>query len=327
MRKQLLAAPMLVALAGCQEATPRIGTLYISDETVNVVHVVDAAKLTERTRIGVGGRPRGMVLSPDGRRLYVAIGDGNRIDVVDLARDRVAFALPSGPDPETLALSPDGGELYVANENDNLLSIVDISKRRLSGAIPVGGEPEGTAVSPDGRLVVQCSETASLAHVIDAKTREVIDNLIVDTRPRFAAFTPDGRQFWVSSEVRATVTVFDTLTRRRLGKIDFEALLPAERPAEEKLQAVAIAFTRSGKRAFVALGRAKLVAEVDPHNFALVRSFPVGWRAWNLALAPDEHHLYTANGLSGDVTAVDLLRNRAAGSFRLGGKPWGIVTR
>ncbi|MEA3066506.1 MAG: hypothetical protein QOJ27_2967, partial [Sphingomonadales bacterium] len=90
-------------------------------------------------------------------------------------------------------------------------------------------------------------------------------------------------------------------------------------------QPIGIAITRDGRRAFVALGRAKLVAEVDPETLRIVRTFPVGWRAWNLALSPDEKRLYTANGLSGDVTAIDLVANKPVGTLALGGKPWGIV--
>lgn len=324
MKRILLA---LFALAGCHAATPRTGTIYVSDEAANLLHVIDAATLKEQKRIAVGRRPRGLALSPDRRRLYVALGDDNRIVVVDLASNRVVSILPCGPDPETIALSPDGRRIYVANENDNLLSVVDLAAGKVTREVPVGGEPEGTAVSPDGRILVQASETASMAHVIDAASGSVIDNLIVDTRPRFVAFTPDGARFWVASEVRATVTVFDTKSRRRLGKIDFGALLPGDRSDSDKLQAVGIAFTRAGDRAFVALGRGRIVAEVNPRTLALVRTFPVGWRAWNLALSPDERTLYTANGLSGDLSAVDLVQNRTVDRVALGDKPWGVVVR
>lgn len=317
----------LLMLAGCHHDAPRTGNIYVSDETTNAVHVIDAATLTEVSRIATGRRPRGMTFSPDRRSLYVAVGDDSRIDVIDLALGKATARLPSGPDPETIAISPDGQRLYIANENDNRLSVVDVGAGKLIDSVAVGGEPEGTAVSPDGKLVIQCSETAGMAHVIDRATGRVIDNLMVDTRPRHVAFTRDGRQFWVSSEVRATVTIFDTAARRRIGKIDFEQLIPGERSPDDKLQAVAIGFTRDGGRAFVALGRGKLVAEVDPRSFGLIRTFPVGWRAWNLALSPDDSYLYTANGLSRDLTAIDLVNNRVAGNVRLGGKPWGVLVR
>ncbi len=301
-------------------------TIYVSNEESNVVHVVDGATLTEKAKIDIGQRPRGLALSPDGGTLYVAVSNDNRITAVDVASGRKIGHIPSGPDPETFAVSPDGRRLYIANEDDNLLSFVDAGARKIVSEVSVGGEPEGTAVSPDGRIVVQTSESASMAHVVDAATGAVIDNLLVDTRPRYVAFTPDGKQFWVTSEVRGTLTAFDTATRKQLGKLDFAAAKLVDDSASDVfVQPVGIVFTRGGDRAFVALGRGKLVAEVDPESFRLVRTYPVGWRAWNLALSPDEKRLYTANGLTGDMSAIDIIANKPLGTVKLGGKPWGIV--
>jgi len=91
------------------------------------------------------------------------------------------------------------------------------------------------------------------------------------------------------------------------------------------VQPVGIAFTRDGGRAFVALGRAKLVAEVSPADFKVLRTYPVGWRAWNLALSPDEKRLYTANGLTGDMSVIDIVAHKPVTTLKLGGRPWGIV--
>ncbi|TFI58873.1 hypothetical protein E2493_07340 [Sphingomonas parva] len=319
--------PLLFLALGCG-APAAAETIWVSNEAADRIHLIDAATLKEKGQIAVGAGPRGIVAAPDGRSVYVAVSKDNRIAVVDIATAKVTGYLPSGPDPETFALSPDGKTLFAANEDDNALSIVDVVDARLRQEVMVGGEPEGTAVSPDGKLVVQTSESASMAHLIDAASGEVTDNLLVDTRPRFVAFTPDGRHFWVSSEVRGTVTVFDTATRKQVGKIDFQAADLVTPDADVFVQPVAIAFTREGKRAFVALGRGKLVAEVDPAKLTIVRTFPVGWRAWNLAPSPDERRLYTANGLSEDLTAIDLDANRVIDSVKLGGRPWGVaVTR
>jgi YVTN family beta-propeller protein len=161
-----------------------------------------------------------------------------------------------------------------------------------------------------------------MAHVIEAATGKILDNLMVDTRPRYIAFTPDGARFWVSSEVRGTVTVFDTATLKPVGKIDFDnAGL-----TDNLVQAVGTRFTRDGKRAFVALGRGKLVVEVDPATLKIVRSWPVGLRAWNLALSPDESRIYTADGLDGTMSVIDLKSGKVRAPVKLGGKPWGVVS-
>jgi YVTN family beta-propeller protein len=205
------------------------------------------------------------------------------------------------------------------------MSIVDVAARRIVTRVLVGGEPEGTAISPDGRIAVQASESGSTIHVVDAGSGAPIDNFMVDTRPRHVAFTPDGKRFWVSSEARGTINVYDSATRRRVGRIDFKAAKLGVAPsADYAVQPVGIVFTRDGRHAYIGLGRAKLAAEVDPAMLKIVRTFPVGWRAWNVALSPDERRLYTANGLSGDVTAIDLQAGRVIGTVRVGGRPWGI---
>jgi PQQ-dependent catabolism-associated beta-propeller protein len=238
---------------------------------------------------------------------------------VDTRTRKVMRSFPT-PDPETFALSTDELEIFIANEDDSLMSQIRVRDGKVVRQVEVGGEPEGTALSPDGKIVVQASETSSMAHVIDAATGEVRANLMVDTRPRYIAFTPDGRQFWVSSEVRGTVTVFDTASLKQVGKVDFDAA----GLSDGVIQAVGIRFTRDGKRAFVALGRGKRVVEVDPATLTIVRSWPVGFRAWNLALSPDEKRIYTADGLDGTMSVIDLSANKPLPPVRLGGKPWGI---
>jgi PQQ-dependent catabolism-associated beta-propeller protein len=295
-------------------------TVYVSNEQDNTISVIDGGTLAVTATIPVGRRPRGIALSPDKSQLYVAVGDDNRIDVVDLASRKVVDALPSGEDPELFVVHPDGKRLFVANENDNLVSVLDLEAKRVIEEIQVGVEPEGMAVSPDGRLVVCTSETTSMAHFIDAKTYEVVDNVLVDTRPRMAAFTADGKQVWVSSELRGTVTVMGAEHRGVEAIIEF----PVPGVPRDLVQAVGIALARDG-RGYVALGPANRVAEIDAKSFRVLRYYLVGQRVWHIALSADEKRLYAANGGSGDVTVIDLLRQEPVKSIPVGRSPWGVV--
>jgi PQQ-dependent catabolism-associated beta-propeller protein len=256
----------------------RAETAYVSDEAANVVHVIHAPRWKEAASIAVGKRPRGMELSHDGKRLYVALGNDDRIDVIDLASRKVVDQLPSGPDPERFVVSPDGRWLYVANENDNTVSFVDIARRKIVHEVPVGAEPEGMAVSPDGRWVICTSESASLVHFIDAASATLVDSVLVGTRPRDAVFSADGSQLWVSSETRASVAVFAMPSRKVAHTIDFDD----DDNAPATVQAVGLVLRP--QRAFVALGRGNAVAEVDPAGFAIRRYFPVGNRNWGIGV-------------------------------------------
>lgn len=91
------------------------------------------------------------------------------------------------------------------------------------------------------------------------------------------------------------------------------------------LQPVGVQLTRDGKRAFVALGPANRVAEIDQQSFKVRRYHLVGQRVWQLALSPDESRLYTTNGNSGDVSVIDLRRDEVIKSIPTGRGPWGVV--
>ncbi|MER8753743.1 PQQ-dependent catabolism-associated beta-propeller protein [Mesorhizobium sp. M1050] len=314
----VIVVPLLLsALAGPAAAE----TIYVSNEQDNTVAVIDGATMTLSATIDVGRRPRGLALSADKKILFVAEGDDNRIDVVDLAKRQIVGQLPTGADPEFFVLHPDGKRLFVANENDNLVSVVDIAAAQVIGTVDVGVEPEGMAVSPDGRYVACTSETSSMVHLIDAGSLELVDNLLVDTRPRAAAFSPDGKRLWVSSEIRGTVTVFDTLTRAQTGKVQFEV----QGIRREGVQAVGIEMSRNGGTAYVALGPANRVAEVDTGTLAVRRLYLVGQRPWHVALSDDQKHLISANGNSGDISFIDLENDEVLKSLPVGRGPWGVV--
>jgi YVTN family beta-propeller protein len=160
-----------------------------------------------------------------------------------------------------------------------------------------------------------------MLHVIDAETLELIDNILVDTRPRVAQVSADNQQIWVSSELRGSVSIYDAKSRAPLAKIPFE--VPGV--PRELVQAVGIQLSPDGSRAYVALGPANRVAEIDAKTFKVVRTYLVGQRVWHIALSPDGSRLYTANGNSSDVSVIDLKEQEVLKSIGVGRSPWGIV--
>jgi YVTN family beta-propeller protein len=65
--------------------------------------------------IDVGDLPRGLQLSPDGKRVYIAnFGDGT-LSVVDTITNSVATIVDVPGYPEAVAVSPDGERIYVGD--------------------------------------------------------------------------------------------------------------------------------------------------------------------------------------------------------------------
>ncbi|MFG1433271.1 YVTN family beta-propeller repeat protein [Xanthobacter sp. V2C-8] len=307
---------MLLAAGGAEA-----GMAYVSNERGNSITAIDTTTLAVTQTAKVGRRPRGIIMSPDGKVIYLCASDEHAVQVIDPATLKVLRKLKSGPDPELFALHPSGNPLYIANEDDNQVTVLDVEKNRVITQVPVGTEPEGMAVSPDGKILVATSETTNMAHFIDTETYKIVANVLVDARPRFAEFTRDGTKLFVSAEVGGTVSVIDPKTRAIVRKIEFR--IPGV--SKETIQPVGVRVTADGKTAFVALGPANRVAVVNAETYAVEDYLLVGQRVWQLAFTPDEKLLLTTNGNSNDVSVIDVPSRKVVKSIKAGGAPWGVV--
>ena len=48
---------------------------------------------------------------------------------------------------------------------------------------------------------------------------------------------------------------------------------------------------------------------------------------WNLAFSPDQTRLYTTNGVSNDISIIDVKEHKVTKSLKVGRFPWGVVAR
>jgi YVTN family beta-propeller protein len=64
---------------------------------------------------------------------------------------------------------------------------------------------------------------------------------------------------------------------------------------------------------------------IDAEKLALVTLIAVGQRPWGIAISPDGRKLYTANGLSDDVSVIDTATNKVIATVKAGDAPWGIA--
>lgn len=297
--------------------------IWVSNEKDNTLSVIDLDTLEVTRTIPTGERPRGITFAQDHSVLYICASDSDAVQVMDPETGEILHDLPSGEDPEQFVLHPDNRRLYIANEDDAITTVVDTETREVIAQINVGIEPEGMAVSPDGSIVITTSETTNMAHWIDTETQELIANTLVDSRPRHAEFVKGGTELWVSSEIGGTITVFDVETKAEIGKINFE--IPSINPAN--VQPVGFEFTEGDSHAFVALGPSNHVAVVNAETYEVEDYILVGRRVWHMAFNGDRSKLFTTNGVSGDVTMVDVASRKAEKTIKAYRFPWGAAFR
>ncbi len=312
----LAAATLLAAPALADE-------IWVTNEKDDTISVIDIDTLEVVRTIPTGERPRGITFSKDHSVVYICASDSDAVQVMDPETGEILHDLPSGEDPEQFVLHPDNRRLYIANEDDAITTVVDTETRKVIAQIDVGIEPEGMAVSPDGTIAITTSETTNMAHWIDTESEQLFANTLVDSRPRHAEFVKEGSELWVSSEIGGTITVFDVATQAEKGKIRFE--IQGVHP--DRVQPVGFELTDDEKTAFVALGPSNHLAVINADTFEVEDYILVGRRVWHMEFNADKSLLFTTNGVSGDVTVVDVAKRKAIKTIKVGRFPWGAALR
>ena len=114
-----------------------------------------------------------MALSPDGRRLYVAMATG-RLSVIDTATRTVVANADYGGNPTLMTITPDGSRIFVvstvvdAKGSHSLLSTYDAGSNTLIRAsIDVGFLPTSMTLSTDGSRLYVADPATNNLYVID----------------------------------------------------------------------------------------------------------------------------------------------------------------
>ncbi len=330
----------VVGIAACFSGSALAERVYVSNEDGHTVSVFDTERAAVIATIPVGKRPRGLKLTSDGSRLFVALSGlpkcppsvpdeecaklerdlkADGIAVIDTAQNKVIKVLQAGSDPEQFALSADGKRLFVANEDVAMASVVEIESGAVVARIPVGREPEGVATSPNGQWVLVSNESDNSVSVIDTKTLKVVSSVVVGKRPRDMAFTTDGTAAYVSGEMDAS------LYRMNVPTGAVERVLELRKEARP----MSVLLDARRKRLYLSTGRGGTVAVIDVASadspLKLVKEIPVGTRPWGIALSGDGRYLYTANGPSNDMSIVDTTTLATVKRVEVGRSPWGVV--
>jgi YVTN family beta-propeller protein len=143
--------------------------IYVALRGQSSVAVVNAAAglpvvdmMTKRVvkNIAVGKHPCDLALSPDGKKLYVAVCDNDAVAVIDTRTNTRIANIPVGmktarvhgygANPNALLLH--GNDLFVSLGGEN--AIARVRNGRVIGYIPAGWYPTGLAMGNDGTLYV-----------------------------------------------------------------------------------------------------------------------------------------------------------------------------
>jgi YVTN family beta-propeller protein len=191
------------------------------------------------TKEGVGtAYPEGLAISPDGKKLVVALSDADSAVVVDLTT-LAQNVVTVGHYPNGVAFDR-RGRAYVSNEYDGTISVIDTTAHSVTSTISgLGGalgdlasHPEGMVADPvREQLYVAVTNRDEIA-VIDTESELVVKLISVarpqalGTEPVKLAVTPDGATLFAADANEDAVAVIPLKRQRRAPAYQLLGRLP-----------------------------------------------------------------------------------------------------
>lgn len=181
--------------------------LYVSNWIDRSIGVIDLEGRELIDRIEVPGIPRGMALTGDGRRLYVALFDRGDLAEVSLGERGNSVELIEIGDGALrhLALSPDGRRLYISDMYHGRVLMYDTLERQVVAEARLGRNLNTLALTPDGRYLLVSERGANSPEgytrvgpdfgrvfLCNAETLEVVGWIWGRNQPTGLAVSPDG---------------------------------------------------------------------------------------------------------------------------------------
>lgn len=114
--------------------------------TLNVISI-ESQKVVKT--INIGRYPRGIAVSKDSKKAYVAEMGGNRIHVINLEDFSVSY-IPIGSNPRAIVLSPDNSMLYVTMNLSGRVASWDLVGNKAGKSVKTGKAARSLAISSDG---------------------------------------------------------------------------------------------------------------------------------------------------------------------------------
>ncbi len=146
--------------------------------------------------------PTELVLSVDGRQLFVACARSHRVLILNSETLAITDSIEFPATPTGLAVSTNGRTLYVTCAAPaGSLSIVDIPRHKILRRISAGHTAMAPVLSPDEKTAFVCNRFNNDISVINLASGKETSRIAVDREPVAAAITPNGKLLVVANHL------------------------------------------------------------------------------------------------------------------------------
>jgi YVTN family beta-propeller protein len=258
--------------------------IYVSDEALSTLDVVDAKTLKVTKQIPLTGHPNNLAISRDGRRVFVGIIQApGGVDVIDTASLQRIKTLPTRGTIHNPYVTPDGKYVVAGSIAGKSINVFDVASEEPAWMLEMdlGIRPMTFSTNPDGStkwIFAQLTDLNGFA-VIDFATRKEIKRVTNpelpagrNTVPQGAdpshgmAVTADGKTLVVCSRLNNALYSYSLPDVKNIGT----AFLGGKGAAW-------VTLTPDGKSAYVANAVTNDVSVIDVASMKEVTRIAVGF--------------------------------------------------
>ncbi|OLC54239.1 MAG: hypothetical protein AUH92_04440 [Acidobacteria bacterium 13_1_40CM_4_69_4] len=313
----LLGAMSMLVVTGTVGATsagPAAPKAYVGAFNDNAIAVIDTGTNRTLRTIPIPSGPHGLVISPDGLRVYASSDGASTVSVISTATDRVVSTLEVGTSPHGLAMTRDGRTLLVAVFGADQVAMIDTIRNEIVARFPVG-KPHNIAITPDGRTAYVASQQPGAAAlvILDLAGRREAGRVPLDKTPRALNFSPDGAALYCTVAGSEAVQVLDPTTNKIVAQI------PVGGSPHHPF------FTPTGEYALVAVQGPGELAVIDPKSRKVIGIVAVGKFPHWIATTSDGDTAYVTNEGANTVSVVAVEKQKVLATIPVGNAPRKIV--
>lgn len=247
--------------------------------------------------------PDGIVITPDGAKVYVASMDTGSVLVIDTASDTIAHTIEVGAKPAGLAVTPDGKLLVVAVGGTNEAVIVDVASDTITRHVPVG-QAHASCIADNWAYVGSQVTTSPAIVAIDLRG-DAVRSYPVDHAPRMLACEPN-RIYFTSIGLDAVETF---TTDAGLGAPITTGASPHDLRAASPDTELVVSQTAGD------------LEWIDTATNAVTAHLSTGKLAHWITLSADHQLAYVTNEGDDNLAVVDLAKASLVATFPVGKAP------
>ncbi len=254
--------------------TTRAFVVNSRDNTLAVVDIT-SNRVIHTTNLELGAGASDVVITPDGRTLYVTNTLLNSVSAIDAQNFQALRTVPVGVRPAAMALIPPRAGLLVANGGSNTLSLLDTSRNVLAATIAVDFQPSNLAVDAAGAQAFVPHLGSPRLSVVSLSSLRSVKTVTVGVG---AAVVPEGEagvsRLLVARPREGRVALFDVGLNAEVDSIPVgeEPRYMALEPDREKL--------------YVVNRGSDTVTVVDRFSRRVRATIEVGKRPYAIAIVP-----------------------------------------